>query len=66
MQSRKRVMKINGNHVTDQTKVDFDVKAVKNILTTHEFIKIFDNFIQENIIKGRSTALEKFIKHKNL
>merc|ERR1719219_909148 len=60
------MMRIDGNIVSDKTNVDSDVEAIKKSLTTHGFIKIFDNFAEENIFKGKLTALEKFIKYRNL
>merc|ERR1712105_92641 len=65
-QRQERMIKIDGNYVSDKTNVDSDVEALKKNLTTHGFIKIFDNFAQENIFKGKLTALEKFIKYRNL
>merc|ERR1712212_477334 len=65
-QRKERMIKSDGNYVTDKTSVDSEIKEVKKTVTAHGFIKMFDNFAQENIFKGQPTALEKFVKHENL
>ena len=63
---KERVLKNDGKNVIDRTKVDSEVMDIKKYLTAHVFIKTFDNFAKENVFKGKLTALEKFVKYRNL
>jgi len=63
---KERVLKNDGKNVIDRTKVDSEVMDIKKYLTAHVFIKTFDNFAKEIVFNGKLTALEKFVKYRNL